>query len=54
MLIKDLIICLQSECIEKYLFELCSIYDREHIFDVILRTSRTLSQAKVDMSQAFK
>ena len=27
---------LQSECIEKYQFELCLKYDREYDFDVIL------------------
>ena len=27
---------LQGECIEEYQFELCSKYDREHDFDVIL------------------
>ena len=32
-----IIVYLQSECIEKYQFELCSKYDREHDFDVILR-----------------
>ena len=26
----------QSKCIEKYQFQLCSKYDREHDFDVIL------------------
>ena len=31
-----LIIYLQSECIEKYQFELCSKYDREYGFDAIL------------------
>ena len=41
-----IIILLQSECIEKYQFELCSKYD--------IWISRTLSQGKVDMSQAFK
>ena len=30
------IIYLQSECTEKYQFELCSKYDREHDFDVKL------------------
>ena len=30
------ILYLQSECIEKYQFELCSKYDREYDFDVIL------------------
>ena len=30
------IIFLQSECIEKYQIELCSKYDGEHDFDVIL------------------
>ena len=29
-------ICLQSEYVEKYQFELCSKYDREYDFDVIL------------------
>ena len=29
-------IYLQSECIEKYQFELCSKYDRKYGFDVIL------------------
>ena len=35
-MITRIIIYLQSECIEKYQFELCSKYDREHGFDVIL------------------
>ena len=49
-------IYLQSECIERYQVELCSTYDREHDFDVIqcTWTSPTLSQAEVDMLQAFK
>ena len=29
-------IYLESKCIEKYQFELCSKYDREHDFDIIL------------------
>ena len=32
----DLLLLLQSECIEKYLLELCSKYDREYDFDVII------------------
>ena len=32
----DIIIYLQSECIEKYQFELCSKYGREHDLDVTL------------------
>ena len=31
-------IYLQSECIEKYQFELCSKYDKERDFDLILRS----------------
>ena len=31
-----IIIYLQTECIEKYQLELCSKYDREYGFDVIL------------------
>ena len=31
------VIYLQTGCIEKCQFELCSKYDREHDFDVILR-----------------
>ena len=30
------IIYLQTECIEKYQFELCSKYNREYDFDVII------------------
>ena len=37
----------------KYQFELCSKYDREYDFAIILSISRTLSQAKVEISQAF-
>ena len=33
----DFTVYLQSECIEKYQFELFSKYDREHGFDVILQ-----------------
>ena len=33
---RGIIIYLQSECIEKYQFEICSKYDREYDFDVIL------------------
>ena len=35
----DLFLCityLQTECIERYQFQQCSKYDREHDFDVIL------------------
>ena len=32
-----IIIYRQSECIDKYQIELCSKYDREYDFDVILR-----------------
>ena len=34
--LKLIIIYLQSECIEKYQFKLCSKYGREYGFDVIL------------------
>ena len=34
--LSSFIIYLQSECIEKYQFELCSKYDREYGVDVIL------------------
>ena len=52
---KDLKIYPQSECIEKYQFELCSKYDREHDFGVIhTRISHALSQTEMDMLQAFK
>ena len=34
--LKCIIIYLQSDCIEKHQFRLCSKYDREHDFDVIL------------------
>ena len=36
MYIIDVILYLHNECIEKNQFELCSKYDREHDFDVIL------------------
>ena len=36
--LKSFIIYLQSEYIEKYQFELCSKYDREYDFDVILES----------------
>ena len=36
VLVMTIIIYLQSECIEKYQFELCLKYDREHDFDAIL------------------
>ena len=45
---KKIIIYFQSECIQKYQFELCSKSDREYGFDVIYTwISRTLSQANV-------
>ena len=34
--VNEFIIYFQSECIEKYQFNLCSKYDREYGFDVIL------------------
>ena len=34
---KEFIKYLQNECIEKYQVQLCSKYDRENGFDVILR-----------------
>ena len=47
---------LQSECIEKYQFELCSTYDNHRKYDMTDMTliSRTLLQVEVDMSQAYK
>ena len=45
-----IIIYHQSECIDKYQIELCSKYDREYDFDVILKTSRTLAQVEVDVA----
>ena len=32
-----IIIYIQNECIEKFQFQLCSKYDREHDIDIILR-----------------
>ena len=43
----------QSECIDKYQIELCSKYDREYDFDVILR--QVVNWRKLRwMSQACK
>ena len=36
LFLNTVIIYLQSECIEKYQFELCSKYDREYGFVIIL------------------
>ena len=50
----SIIIYRQNEYIGKYWLELCSKYDREHDFERHAQISRTLSQADMDMLQAFK
>ena len=48
-----IIIYRQSECIDKYQIELCSKYDREYDFDVILRQVITWRKLRW-MSEAWK
>ena len=49
------IIYLQSECIKKYQFELCSKYGKEHDFDVMLGLVVPCRKLKwICMWQAFR